>query len=51
MTFTAGVQLGPYEIIQAIGAGGQGEVYRGRDARLGVLNDGSMCPATAISWI
>lgn len=30
-----GTRLGPYEIISLIGAGGMGEVYRGRDTRLG----------------
>jgi serine/threonine protein kinase len=30
----AGTQLGPYEIVGSIGAGGMGEVYRARDARL-----------------
>jgi|CXWL01.1.fsa_nt_gi serine/threonine protein kinase len=34
MTLSPGVRLGPYEITGAIGAGGMGEVYRGRDATL-----------------
>jgi predicted ATPase/serine/threonine protein kinase len=35
MTLAPGTKLGPYEIIGPIGAGGMGEIYRARDARLG----------------
>jgi predicted Ser/Thr protein kinase len=34
MALAAGQQLGPYEILEAIAAGGMGEVYRARDTRL-----------------
>jgi serine/threonine protein kinase len=30
-----GTRLGPYEILSPIGAGGMGEVYKGRDTRRG----------------
>jgi serine/threonine protein kinase len=34
MTIGPGTRLGPYEIIAPIGAGGMGEVWKGRDTRL-----------------
>ncbi len=34
MGLNSGDRLGPYQVLGAIGAGGMGEVYRGRDGRL-----------------
>ena len=35
MALPSGTQVGPYEVLTQLGAGGMGEVYRARDRRLG----------------
>jgi serine/threonine protein kinase/Tol biopolymer transport system component len=35
MSLAPGTRLGPYEVVEKIGAGGMGDVYLGRDSRLG----------------
>jgi eukaryotic-like serine/threonine-protein kinase len=47
MALAAGTHLGPYEILDPIGEGGMGEVYRARDPRLDRIVAIKLLPAAA----
>jgi eukaryotic-like serine/threonine-protein kinase len=49
MSLASGTRLGPYEIGDALGAGGMGEVYRARDTRLDRAVAVKILPAHAAS--
>ena len=45
--WAAGLQLGPYELIAPIGAGGMGEVWKARDTRLNRIGRGQTAEGRA----
>src|SRR5262249_27790403 len=49
MSLLPGARLGPYEVLAPLGAGGMGEVWRARDARLARVVAVKLLPADVAS--
>ena len=47
-----GSKIGPYEVVESIGAGGMGEVYGARDTKLGQVwcHVPHCCIVVAVIW-